>query len=572
MQPSIKFAFNKPIFNDRILHIVYSKTFSSRALSYKSTTSVPLGVSEPSDQTNKRKLIINENEEDDHTNNNKKCKLTCTIEPPELLEEEVLYQSIHINTMWLVAQSSFFHTMYHIDMMENSQPFIKIVLSCIEEAQLFLHIIKHIYTFELPDLDPSMLMKMIILADQYQFKTVVDSCCVQFTKVATEDLTTKDVALLPFELPDCIFDTYFENVSFQSMLDTCGDFLISKYDSILLTSFWQTKEFLQMNYHIIHKLFSSNKLQTLSENTIYVAIKYWLYYQPESTLKPQQIIQLFLCIRLGLCTNNFLIDVVSTDTFFIDKYEASRLYHEQSSIPGSKPSPSTNSTFLSLESVEIPIEPFVQKFFVENTCTKSVTPSLISSTSSKEEAPTDTSMKCLFLQRLQLAFMHQSTCIAERKQFIAMDKQYGSLFTLRTMSSKSDIDVHFEVENVAQVVTETQPKFSPVFWIDGFPFVLEISKSLRDDTTSNIGLFLFCKLKKPYMNMRVSRRFAVLNQMNQVWHNLNQTTSTFSKPTSGFGMFHIFRDLTFEEVTKAGTMYTNDEGTIKFCCTFKHEV
>ena len=99
-----------------------------------------------------------------------------------------------------------------------------------------------------------------------------------------------------------------------------------------------------------------------------------------------------------------------------------------------------------------------------------------------------------------------------------------------------------------------------LFYIDGFSFILEASKSMKEDKEC-FGLFLFSK-DVLEGSIKIKRSFDVYSVQQNVYMCLNETVSTFSNATSGFGMYDLFRK-PMSEVFKEGSPYLRDGGILR---------
>ena len=126
--------------------------------------------------------------------------------------------------------------------------------------------------------------------------------------------------------------------------------------------------------------------------------------------------------------------------------------------------------------------------------------------------------------------------------------------------------MEFELMQIAEM---PQVVYTPLFFIDGIPFVVEISKHPKSDQTTSISVFLFCKsrAKSPYMCTKMSRQFEVWNCNTDCWDTLNSTVSTFKSCTSGFGAYDLFRK-SFEDVVGFNSPYVNTRGSLRIRGSF----
>jgi len=468
---SVSFGFNNPEFSDRVLYIV---------------------------RKGKTHSLSSDNNDDDEPQS-KKSKLLNVLS-----EDESCIKQIHVNTMWLAAQSSMFLTMYSIEMAENQQKYLKIVVANEQEANIFVLCLKLIYGFEIPS-DPQLLFDILLMANQYQFTHSIPTICSKLCDCKIE----LEMAYKILHMPDSIKFEHEKTDEFGELLDKVAGIIAKHFSPI--EKFMQASEFLELSSTSVVACLESPLLKVGSQNSVYVAAKLWLT-QNEKTADTDCIEKLFKCIRLSYCSQLFLVEQVANDSFFVDMYQKKLTNVEQPTSTNHASSPACSSYYA------------VEKH--------------------------NNSFSILFEKTIKEAFSFHCKAIKNTTP------------SFRCLPAEECKKINCIGLTIPAVRDMPQIIESSVFYLCGYPFILEASKCHRDGEIV-FSLFLFSKAVLAQTNFKVIRKFDVYDQTKSEWVCLNETTSSYTKSPTGMGMYNLFRK-PFETAFANGSPYVNPEdGSLK---------
>jgi hypothetical protein len=522
---SLQFAFNNATFSDKQLYILYTSASSSSSSSadrhVSNETVLHAGIKRSVDAisgevtftrpiTKKRKI-----DDDDIPS------LEIDTDTTLLPQGGVLHCMIHVNYMWLTAQCSYLKD----DLIQDGVTFqdnrIYINLSSVEDAKHFEACIKYIYLEELPDSNFDKLFHMLHIAQKYQFQGVFQAIC---NKMKT--LMNDKVDFMSVFKYVC---SYHELPQYKAIIVEAEKLLAAKYYHF--DAKFHSDIFYQLPYHVAIILLKSDHLNVYCENNVYQAVVNWCAAN-QSTLTKKQCIQMFSSIRLPLCTVNFVSDIVAQD----------------------------------------------QKFG-----------ELILRFGDSDDDSDDESNQLLhqwWNKRVYDTLHWHTMCDPKRQGFMQhMDAMIANgtwesnvreMYTPRSakFTQKELQTMHTRGWIFSQVARMPESVKTPVIYVDGYPFKMELCKSLRPDGNTYLSLFQENALQLngderiPVMYANFQRIFMVYNFAEGKYFGVNQTISSYNTSPQSKGCYQLLPNkITFAEAVAPSSPWVDHNGNMKIAYT-----
>jgi hypothetical protein len=537
--PCIKFAFDNPKYADKVL-----------VIAYKSNNIFETDESSSSQVSKKRKFI----------------------DPSQydLQPNEHVFTTIHVNSMILAAFSEMFYNLCHSPMVESQSSFVVFVADNEDKANAIYICLQVVYGHDLPStISLHSLFDVILMSEQYGFVNnshnnescqVLNKCFKRLLQISQELQAQgeHEKVIQFFSLPSIMLENWLQNPVFKQIHSIGCKSLIHIYQPQLSTMIFRPSEifnFYDLSVHTVCEILSSSELATTSDNIIYQLAKFWLAHQLQKNLNTSIISRVFECIRFPLCSKQFLMLVVENDKFFVYLYEKHRWLERQKETNNSNESVIQNPEKLVsfIKSIH-PNEPeivsdgekclhlkFIDQTSVVNCCKGSSSYHLASNGS----------------------FLYSQ--YVNNKLSVSLDKKLKQAYTFYSISSSSEASNKFlEIHNIETrtscsndlekalhtmefsypVLVPEAPSifFSPVFFVDGFPVVLEGSL-INADHARFVAMYLYCFIGQSnlYKTCQIHRKFFAFSNVSEQFMCRNETTSTFkihaeNPSMSAFGM------------------------------------
>ena len=243
-------------------------------------------------------------------------------------EEQIIRQhKFYIHSAWLAVQSSYFRSLFFSGMKELSAKEVRVQISTSEE-QAHLMLLEAMYKIDtLDNANVDQLLEVLTLAKKYDVKFVFKKCkyCLQ---AAVDSLEI------------CKKIIYF--IKTDNAIPNIED-LVSGLQCVLAKEFspldktWQTTSFKELCEPLLRYLLSSDELVTVSENTVFHALMYWIEERGiENVLESQELPSLLSVVRFEWIPVDYLYNIVQHNSVakklpdFNDHYVRGITYHAMS--------------------------------------------------------------------------------------------------------------------------------------------------------------------------------------------------------------------------------------------------
>ena len=231
----------------------------------------------------------------------------------------------YIHSTWLAVQSSYFHSLFFSGMKESSSKEVHVQISTSEE-QAHLMLLEAMYKIDtLDNADVEELLGVLTLAHKYDIKFVFNKCkyCLQAAVVSLE-ICEQIMSFIKIE------NTVITDV--EDLVATLQSFLAKEFSPLDKT--WKTTSFKELCEPSLKYLLSSNELITVSENTVFHALMYWIEERAvENVLESRELPSLLSVVRFELMPMDYLYNIVQHHSVakklpdFNDHYLRGLSYH-----------------------------------------------------------------------------------------------------------------------------------------------------------------------------------------------------------------------------------------------------
>ena len=564
---NLKFAYDNPKFSDKVLVIVYN-----------SPSSTLYQLHPPNSQNNKRKSP-----------------------GIELADSQQLYETIHVNSLWLAGLSEMFFNMFHLPMVESTSTYITCVFDTLSKARAFESCIRYIYTQDQQTCFPvelglSHIFDCMLIAEQYGFvhslhnqqscqflNACFHACANHFEYLRkTSRFYTEEITQL-FLLPTILFDVWLECPLFSTVVDTAVSALVTLFQPHLhvlcTTPVIPTSNvhFHQLHSEVLCRFLAHSSLCTTSENCIYQLAKFWLAHQQQKSLSTKLIQRVFDCIRFPLCTKEFVLDIISNDKYFVYLYEKHRYLEENFSCELAQ-----NHNYRVIDDPEQlvafirtihPQEPeilsriernlylifsFVLPFPAPENPKHDKIPRKVSFINHIADLLREKCQECIYYHSLSSTptpNSDDSDDDAHAEQHEQKEKflqACGVQYERPECSEELVEQLQTVTYNLAMIVNEERVPVvtSPVFFIDGFPFILEGSFCQRDGQNwFSCFLFNSTSQSKYHKLMKVERKVSLKDNEMNAFVMVNATTSAFKihQTHEGINAFGVTKFMSMDD-------------------------
>ena len=240
-------------------------------------------------------------------------------------EEQIIRQhKFYIHSPWLAVQSSYFRSLFFSGMKELSTKEVRVQISTSEE-QAHLMLLEAMYKIDtLDNANVDQLLEVLTLAQKYDVKFVFKKCkyCLQ-AAVDSLEICKKIIYFIKT-------DNAIPGV--ENLVSGLQSFLAKEFSPLDKT--WQTTSFKELCEPLLRYLLSSDELVTVSENTVFHALMYWIEERGiENVLESQELPSLLSVVRFELIPFDYLYNVVQHNPVakklmdFNDHYLRGITYH-----------------------------------------------------------------------------------------------------------------------------------------------------------------------------------------------------------------------------------------------------
>ena len=207
----------------------------------------------------------------------------------------------YIHSAWLALQSSYFRSLFFSGTKESSAKEVHVKISTNEE-QAHLMLLEAMYKIDtLDNASVDELLDILILAQKYHAKFVFKKCkyCLP-AAVDSLDICKKIFYFITIDNPIPDVD---------DLVGALQSFLAKEFSPLDKT--WKTTSFKDLCAPLLKYLLSSDELVTVSENTVFHALMYWIEERgAENVLESQEISSLLSVIRFELIPFDYLYNIV----------------------------------------------------------------------------------------------------------------------------------------------------------------------------------------------------------------------------------------------------------------------
>ena len=229
----------------------------------------------------------------------------------------------YIHSSWLGVQSSYFRSLFSCGMKESSATEVHVQILASEE-QAHLKLLEAMYKIDILNTSrANELLEVLRLAHKYDVKFVFKKC--KYCLLAAVDSLGICEKIMRFiKVDNTITDV-------EELARTVQSFLVKEFSPLDKT--WQTTSFTELCEPSIRYLLSSDELATISENTIFHALMYWIEQHELGNLLESQIPSLLSVVRFQLIPIDYLYNIVQHNAVakklpdFNDHYLKGISYH-----------------------------------------------------------------------------------------------------------------------------------------------------------------------------------------------------------------------------------------------------
>ena len=216
-------------------------------------------------------------------------------------KEIILQHKFYIHSAWLAVQSSYFRSLFFSGMKESNAKEVHVQISTSEEKAhlMLLEAIYKIDTLDKASVDE--LLEVLRLADKYDVKFVFKKCkCCLRAMVDTLEICEQIMQFIKIDntIPDV-----------QDLVRKLQSFLAKEFSPLDKT--WQTTSFKELCKPSLKYLLTSDELVTVSENTVFHALMYWIEERGiENVLESQELPSLLSVVRFEFIPVDYLYNIV----------------------------------------------------------------------------------------------------------------------------------------------------------------------------------------------------------------------------------------------------------------------
>ena len=291
--------FNQADLHDRVLmfDVVLPQSFRS--------------VSVEEDDRHKNKIIAQseDGEKDEiekletsmNINDESKTESNEETSYPGSKEQIIRQHKFYIHSAWLAVQSSYFRSLFFSGMKESNAKEVHVQISTNEE-QAHLMLLEAMYKIDTLDkASVDEVLEVLRLAHKYDVKFVFKKCK-YVLKDMVDSLETCDQIMHFIKVDNAITDV-------EDLVSTLQSFLANEFSSLDKT--WQTTSFKELCEPSLKYLLSSDELVTVSENTVFHALMYWIEERGiENVLESQELPSLLSVVRFEFIPVDYLYNIV----------------------------------------------------------------------------------------------------------------------------------------------------------------------------------------------------------------------------------------------------------------------
>ena len=220
---------------------------------------------------------------------------------PGSKEQIIRQHKFYIHSAWLALQSSYFRSLFFSGMKESNAKEVHVQISTSEEQahSMLLEAMYKIDTLDKAIVDE--LLEVLRLAHKYDAKFVFKKCK-YVLKDVVDSLETCDQIMHFIKVDNTITDV-------EDLVSTLQSFLAKEFSSLDKT--WQTTSFKELCEPSLKYLLSSDELVTVSENSVFHALMYWIEERGiENVLESQELPSLLSVVRFELIPIDYLYNIV----------------------------------------------------------------------------------------------------------------------------------------------------------------------------------------------------------------------------------------------------------------------
>ena len=245
-------------------------------------------------------------------------------------DKQVIRQhKLYIHSAWMALQSSYFRSLFFSGMKESSAKEVHVQILANEE-QAHLMLVEAIYKIDtLDNADVDELLEVLRLAHKYDVKFVFKKC-----KYILQDMVD---SLEICEQIMCFIKVENTITDVEDLVSILQSFLAKEFSPLDKT--WQTTSFKDLCEPSLKYLLSSDELVTVSENTVFHALMYWIEERDiENVIEGREMPSLLSVVRFELIPVDYLYNIVQHHSVakklpdFNDHYLRGISYHALSAI------------------------------------------------------------------------------------------------------------------------------------------------------------------------------------------------------------------------------------------------
>ena len=220
---------------------------------------------------------------------------------PGSKEQIIRQRKFYIHSAWLAVQSSYFRSLFFSGMKESNTKKVHVQISTNEEQahSMLLEVMYKIDTLDKASVDE--VLEVLRLAHKYDVKFVFRKCK-YVLKDMVDSLETCDQIMHFIKVDNTITDV-------EDLVSTLQSFLANEFSPLDKT--WQITSFKDLCMPSLKYLLSSDKLVTVSENSVFHALMYWIEKRGiENVLESQEHPSLLSVVRFELIPIDYLYNIV----------------------------------------------------------------------------------------------------------------------------------------------------------------------------------------------------------------------------------------------------------------------
>lgn len=228
----------------------------------------------------------------------------------EIVHNNQTVHKLHINSLLMATYSKFFSGMMNTPMIEQIERKIIIPVDTEQEVYALINIIKMVYNEIIEFKENNLAFDMIKLCHRIDFDHLIPKICKEMIIETMEDCN-----IAVENIHDVIFESKLCDILKNKIITVINkEFTNFHYE-------YETEKFLNYNVNFIKIILSNDNLKVSHENSIYLAVKYYITKSPyikknDDCAYKKIFIDLFNCIRWYNLSHDFLINVIMNDEIF----------------------------------------------------------------------------------------------------------------------------------------------------------------------------------------------------------------------------------------------------------------